>query len=176
MTAASASYFTDGAACTLIMSEDKAKALGLTPKAYLREYAFPSCDPFEELLLGPAYATTAVLKASGLKLSDMDVIEFHEAFAGQARPLRRTPALTLSTGPRAGTPPAHGSQPMSACGCSLCRGGLVSLLHGIEMGVRVCAGARQPGGARFRQVLRRLILRRHAEGRRTAHDHDRPPP
>ena len=96
MTAASASYFTDGAACTLIMSEDKAKALGLTPKAYLREYAFPSCDPFEELLLGPAYATTAVLKASGLKLSDMDVIEFHEAFAGQARPLRRTPALTLS--------------------------------------------------------------------------------
>ena len=145
-------------------------------QAYLREYAFPSCDPFEELLLGPAYATTAVLKASGLKLSDMDVIEFHEAFAGQARPLRRTPALTLSTGPRAGTPPAHGSQPMSACGCSLCRGGLVSLLHGIEMGVRVCAGARQPGGARFRQVLRRLILRRHAEGRRTAHDHDRPPP
>ena len=169
MTAASASYFTDGAACTLIMSEDKAKALGLTPKAYLREYAFPSCDPFEELLLGPAYATTAVLKASGLKLSDMDVIEFHEAFAGQARPLRRTPALTLSTGPRAGTPPTHGLQPMSARGCSLCRGGLVSLLHGIEMGVRVCAGARQPGGARFRQVLRRLILRRHAEGRRTAH-------
>merc|ERR1719263_2204273 len=47
VTAASASYFTDGAACTLIMSEDKAKALGLTPKAYLREYAFPSCDPFE---------------------------------------------------------------------------------------------------------------------------------
>jgi len=63
-------------------------------QAYLREYAFPSCDPFEELLLGPAYATTAVLKASGLKLSDMDVIEFHEAFAGQARPLRRTLALT----------------------------------------------------------------------------------
>jgi acetyl-CoA acetyltransferase family protein len=83
VTAASASYFTDGAACTLIMSEDKAKALGLTPKAYLREYAFPSCDPFEELLLGPAYATTAVLKAAGLGLKDMDVIEFHEAFAGQ---------------------------------------------------------------------------------------------
>jgi len=83
VTAATASYFTDGAACTLIMSEDKAKELGLTPKAYLREYAFPSCDPFEELLLGPAYATTAVLKAAGLKLGDMDVIEFHEAFAGQ---------------------------------------------------------------------------------------------
>ena len=83
VTAASASFFTDGAAATLIMSEEKAKELGLQPKAYLREYAFPSCDPFEELLLGPAYATTAVLKASGLALKDMDVIEFHEAFAGQ---------------------------------------------------------------------------------------------
>jgi len=83
VTAASSSYFTDGAACTLIMSEDKAKELGLKPKAYLREWVFPSCDPFEELLLGPAYATTQVLKKAGLKLKDMDVIEFHEAFAGQ---------------------------------------------------------------------------------------------
>merc|ERR1712196_398605 len=76
-------YFTDGAACTLIMSEEKAKELGFKPKAYLREYAFPSCDPFDELLLGPTYATTQVLKQSGLTLKDMDVIEFHEAFAGQ---------------------------------------------------------------------------------------------
>jgi len=83
VTAATASYFTDGAAATLIMSEDKAKELGFKPKAYLREFAFPSCDPFEELLLGPAYATTAVLKQAGLSLKDIDVIEFHEAFAGQ---------------------------------------------------------------------------------------------
>merc|ERR1719424_743078 len=83
VTAATASYLTDGAAATLIMSEDKAKELGLAPKAYLRDYAFPACDPFEELLLGPAYATTQVLASSGLTLADMDVIEFHEAFAGQ---------------------------------------------------------------------------------------------
>ena len=81
------------------------------PKAYLREWTFVSCDPFDEMLLGPAYATDKVpttarrerklptpdglpnrlpdclphqvLTMAGLKLSDMDVIEFHEAFAGQ---------------------------------------------------------------------------------------------
>ena len=65
-------------------------------KAYLREYACPSCDPFEELLLGPAYATTAVLKASGLTLGDRVVTEFHAAFAGPARPSRLSLILTLS--------------------------------------------------------------------------------
>ena len=42
-----------------------------------------AADPFEEMLLGPAYATAKVLKAAGLTLADIDVIEFHEAFAGQ---------------------------------------------------------------------------------------------
>merc|ERR1719262_1130154 len=65
------------------MSEERAKALGLTPKAYLRDWTFVSCDPFEQLLLGPTYATTKVLQRAGLTLKDMDVIEFHEAFAGQ---------------------------------------------------------------------------------------------
>merc|ERR1719240_2611398 len=83
VTAANASYLTDGAAATLIMSEDKAKALGLQPKAYLREWTFVSCDPFDQMLLGPAYATTKVLDMAGMKLGDLGVIEFHEAFAGQ---------------------------------------------------------------------------------------------
>ena len=83
VTAANASYLTDGAAATLLMSEEKALELGFTPKAYLRDFAFVSCDPFEELLLGPTYAATKVLQKAGLKLSDIDVIEFHEAFAGQ---------------------------------------------------------------------------------------------
>ena len=58
---------------------------GYTPKAYLRDWTFVSCDPFEELLLGPTYASTKVLKKAGLTLKDLDVVEFHEAFAGQAR-------------------------------------------------------------------------------------------
>jgi len=83
VTAANASYLTDGAAACLLMSEEKALALGFTPKAYLRDWTFVSCDPFEELLLGPTYASTKVLSQAGLTLKDIDVVEFHEAFAGQ---------------------------------------------------------------------------------------------
>jgi acetyl-CoA acyltransferase len=83
VTAANASYLTDGAAACLMMSEEKALALGYKPKAYLRDWTFVSCDPFEDLLLGPTYASTKVLKQAGLTLKDMDVVEFHEAFAGQ---------------------------------------------------------------------------------------------
>lgn len=83
LTAANSSFLTDGAAAVLIMSEDKAKELGFTPKAYIHDYVFTGQDIREELLLGPAYAISKILKQNHLELSDMDVIEFHEAFAGQ---------------------------------------------------------------------------------------------
>lgn len=83
VTAANASYLTDGASACLIMSETKAKAMGYKPLAYLRDVAYVSQDPKEQLLLGPAYATPRVLEKAGLNLSDIDVFEFHEAFAGQ---------------------------------------------------------------------------------------------
>lgn len=83
LTAANSSFLTDGAAAVLLMSEDKAKELGLKPKAYVTDYAFTGQDIKEELLLGPAYAMAKVLKQTGLELSQMDVIELHEAFAGQ---------------------------------------------------------------------------------------------
>mmetsp|Transcript_10729 Transcript_10729/g.31114 ORF Transcript_10729/g.31114 Transcript_10729/m.31114 type:complete len:270 (-) Transcript_10729:701-1510(-) len=83
VTAATASPFTDGASATLVMSEQKAKDLGFTPKAELVAWTFVACDPFEELLLGPTYGTSKVLRMAGLTLADIDVIEFHEAFAGQ---------------------------------------------------------------------------------------------
>ena len=63
VTAANASYLTDGASATLLMSEDRALELGFTPKAYLREWTFVSCDPFDQMLLGPAYATNKVRAA-----------------------------------------------------------------------------------------------------------------
>ena len=50
---------------------------------FYREYVYVSQDPKEQLLLGPAYATPKVLGLAGLKLSDIDVFEYHEAFAGQ---------------------------------------------------------------------------------------------
>lgn len=83
VTAATSSFFTDGASAALVMTEEKAKALGLKPLAYLRNFAYVAQDPRDQLLLGPAYVTPVVLEAAGLTLADMDVIEFHEAFAGQ---------------------------------------------------------------------------------------------
>ncbi|KAK2722556.1 trifunctional enzyme subunit beta, mitochondrial-like [Artemia franciscana] len=83
ITAANASYLTDGASACLIMSEEKAKQLGFKPKAYLREFVYVSQDPKDQLLLGPAYATPKVLEKAGLSMKDIDVWEVHEAFAGQ---------------------------------------------------------------------------------------------
>lgn len=83
ITAGNASFLTDGAAAVLLMSEEKAKELGLTPKATVVDYAFSGQDLEEELLLGNAYAVSKVLERTGLTIEDMDVIEFHEAFAGQ---------------------------------------------------------------------------------------------
>lgn len=65
----------------MIMTEAKAKQLGLKPKAYLRDFIYVSQDPIDQLLLGPAYGIPQILKKAGLKLSDVDSWEIHEAFA-----------------------------------------------------------------------------------------------
>eukprot|EP00911_Craspedida_sp_UC1_P001882 UC1_evm1s1445 len=83
VTAANASYLTDGASASLIMSKERADADGAAPLAYLRDYTYVSQDPKDQLLLGPAYATAKLLKRTGLTLADIDVFEVHEAFAGQ---------------------------------------------------------------------------------------------
>uniref|UniRef100_A0A665WSB0 Trifunctional enzyme subunit beta, mitochondrial n=1 Tax=Echeneis naucrates TaxID=173247 RepID=A0A665WSB0_ECHNA len=88
VTAANSSFLTDGASAVLIMSEEKALAMGYKPKAYLRDFVYVSQDPKDQLLLGnlilrPTYASPKVLERAGLSMSDIDVFEFHEAFAGQ---------------------------------------------------------------------------------------------
>ncbi|XP_040169956.1 trifunctional enzyme subunit beta, mitochondrial [Anopheles arabiensis] len=83
VTAANASFLTDGASACLVMTEEKAKALGLRPKAYLRDFLYVSQDPIDQLLLGPAYGIPKLLKKAGLTLKDIDTWEIHEAFAGQ---------------------------------------------------------------------------------------------
>jgi acetyl-CoA acetyltransferase family protein len=83
VTAANSSFLTDGATAVLLMSEKRAKALGLKPIGYIRSHAFTGQDLWEELLLGPAFAIPAALKKGGLKFSDLGVIEIHEAFAAQ---------------------------------------------------------------------------------------------
>jgi acetyl-CoA acyltransferase len=82
-TAANSSFLTDGAAVSLIMSERKALELGYKPLAYIRDWSFKACDPFDELLLGPTYCTQEILSNAKMQMSDIGVFEIHEAFAGQ---------------------------------------------------------------------------------------------
>lgn len=83
ITAANASPLTDGASALILMSEAKAKSLGLTPLGYIRSYAFAALDPRGQMLMGPSYATPIALDRAGVKLADLDVIDMHEAFAAQ---------------------------------------------------------------------------------------------
>ncbi|KAI4478371.1 hypothetical protein M0804_012025 [Polistes exclamans] len=83
VTAANASFLTDGASAALITTEEKARLLGLKPKAYLRNFTYVSQDPVDQLLLGPAYAIPKVLEKSKLNVKDIGVWEVHEAFAAQ---------------------------------------------------------------------------------------------
>lgn len=83
VTAGNASPLTDGAAALILMSEEKAKALGYQPLGYLKSYAFAATDPADQLLQGPAYAAPLALDRAGMKLSDIDLIDMHEAFAVQ---------------------------------------------------------------------------------------------
>jgi acetyl-CoA acyltransferase len=83
VTAGNASPLTDGAAALLLMSEEKAKALGYTPLGFLRAHAFAATDPAEQLLQGPAYAAPIALERAGMTLKDIDLVDMHEAFAAQ---------------------------------------------------------------------------------------------
>ncbi len=83
VTAGNSSPLTDGAASVLLMSEEKAKALGYKPRAYVRSYAYAAVEPADQLLIGPAYAIPIALDRAGLTLGDIDLVEMHEAFASQ---------------------------------------------------------------------------------------------
>ena len=83
VTAGTSSPLTDGAVALLLMSEAAAAALGYTPLAYVRSYAFAAVDPGEQLLMGPAFAIPKALSRAGLEWSDLGLVEMHEAFAAQ---------------------------------------------------------------------------------------------
>jgi acetyl-CoA acyltransferase len=83
VTAGNASQMSDGAAAAVVLSAEKAKALGLEPLARFVSFATAGCRP-EEMGLGPVYAIPKALKLAGLKLADIAVIELNEAFAAQA--------------------------------------------------------------------------------------------
>jgi acetyl-CoA acyltransferase len=83
VTAANSTPLTDGASAVLLMSESRAKALGYEPIGYIKSYAFTAIDVWQDMLMGPSYATPLALKRAGMELEDLTLIEMHEAFAAQ---------------------------------------------------------------------------------------------
>ncbi len=83
LTAGNSSPLTDGASAVLLMSEEKAKALGYEPLGYIRSYAYASLAPGDQLLQGPVYAAPVALERAGITMEDVDLLEMHEAFAAQ---------------------------------------------------------------------------------------------
>jgi len=88
ITAGNASQISDGAAAVLLMSADKAKAMGLTPRARIVDQTTVGCDPVK-MLEGPIPATRKILARSGMQIGDIDLIEINEAFAPVVAAWRR---------------------------------------------------------------------------------------
>jgi acetyl-CoA acyltransferase len=82
VTAGNSSQLSDGASVTLVMSEEKALELGLTPKLYFRGFTVVGCQP-DEMGIGPVYSIPKLLKSANLNIEDIDLWELNEAFASQ---------------------------------------------------------------------------------------------
>jgi acetyl-CoA acyltransferase len=83
VTAGNASPLTDGAAAVMLMSEEKAAALGYPALAALRAWSYVGVDPADQLLIGPALCMPKALELAGMQLRDVDLVDVHEAFAAQ---------------------------------------------------------------------------------------------
>jgi len=82
VTAGNSSQLSDGASVTMLMSEEKANALGLESLAYFRGFTVSGCEP-DEMGIGPVFAIPKLLKIAGLEVDDIDLWELNEAFASQ---------------------------------------------------------------------------------------------
>lgn len=83
VTVGNSSTLSDGASALLLMSEGKAKALGYKPLAFVRSYAYRAIDPSDDLLMSTAFSVPAALDRAAVSLSDIDLVEIHEAFSSQ---------------------------------------------------------------------------------------------
>lgn len=83
VTAGNASPLTDGASAVVLMNGERATAEGLEPLGWIRSWAWTALDPAGQLLQGPAYAAPIALDRAGLSMSDIGLMEMHEAFAAQ---------------------------------------------------------------------------------------------
>ncbi|MFQ5677779.1 MAG: acetyl-CoA C-acyltransferase, partial [bacterium] len=83
ITAGNASPLTDGASAVLLMSEERARKEGREPLAFIKAFEYAAIDPKDGLLMAPGLAVPRLFAKTGLKLSDMDIVEIHEAFGAQ---------------------------------------------------------------------------------------------
>ncbi len=128
VTAGNASGINDGAAAVVVMSEEKAKELGVTPMATFVGGALGGVDP-SIMGVGPVASTEKLLKKTGLSIDDMDVIEANEAFAAQSVAVAKDLKFDMSKVNKKGGAIALG-HPVGASGCRI----LVTLLHQLEKG------------------------------------------
>ena len=94
VTAGNASQLSDGASATLLMSSDRARALGVTPLLAFRGFAVAACEP-DEMGIGPVFAVPKLLKRVGLRVDDIDLWELNEAFASQVVYCRDTLGIPM---------------------------------------------------------------------------------
>lgn len=124
VTAGNASGINDGAAAVVVMSEEKAKELGITPMATFVAGALGGCEP-EVMGIGPVASTNKLLAKTGMKISDFDVIEANEAFAAQSIAVGKDLGIDVEKqlNPNGGAIAL--GHPVGASGCRI----LVTLLH-----------------------------------------------
>ena len=128
VTAGNASGINDGAAAIVVMSEEKAKELGVTPMATFIGGALGGVDP-SIMGVGPVASTNKLLKKTGLTIDDMDIIEANEEFAAQSVAVAKDLKFDMSKVNKKGGAIALG-HPVGASGCRI----LVTLLHQMEKG------------------------------------------
>jgi acetyl-CoA C-acetyltransferase len=126
VTAGNASGINDGAAAIVVMSEEKAKELGVTPMATFVAGALGGCAP-EIMGIGPVPATKKALKIAGLEMDDIDLIEANEAFAAQSVAVQKELGFSSDKLNVNGGAIALG-HPVGASGCRI----LVTLLHAMQ--------------------------------------------
>ena len=151
VTAGNSSPLTDGASAVLLMTEEKAKALGLTALAALRSWAYVGVDPADQLLLGPALAMPKALDRAGLKLADIDFVDLHEAFAAQCLSVLKVMASKAFAESRLGRSEAVGEVDPARLNV---HGGSIALGH--------------PFGATGARIVTTMANELHRSGKSTA--------
>jgi acetyl-CoA acetyltransferase family protein len=139
VTAGNASFLTDGASAALVMEKEVALKLGYKPKAIIRSYSYVAQRPDDELLIGPAKAVPLVLDEMKLTMDDIDVFEFHEAFAGQVVTVLKALASDEFAKDRLGRKAKVGDVPMEKLNT---HGGSLSIGHPFAAtGIRIVTTA-----------------------------------